>query len=76
MFYFVFYFSILFILVNYIAQFFKMPKVFFCSNCSLQHARPVGKRCQQMLSESFSSDADAPAPPLLVPYPPQFLTRS
>ena len=40
-----------------------MPKVFFCSNCSLQHAQPVGKRCQQMPGESFSSDADAPAPP-------------
>ena len=47
-----------------------MPKVFFCSNCSLQHARPVGKKCQQMLSESFSSDADAPAPPSSSALPP------
>ena len=39
-----------------------MPKVFFCSNCSLQHARPVGKRCQQMPGESFSGDVDVPAP--------------
>ena len=41
----------------------KMPKVFFCSNCLLQHARPVGKKCQQMQGESFSGDVDVPAPP-------------
>ena len=40
-----------------------MLKVFFCPNCSLQHARLVGKKCPQMPGESFSNDADAPAPP-------------
>ena len=67
LYFFLFDFSLLLFII---AQFFKMPKVFFCSNCSLQHARPVEKKCQQMPGESFSSEVDAPAPPSSSSLPP------
>ena len=41
-----------------------MPKVFYCSNCSLQHERPVGKKCQYAdQGESLPSDVEVAAPP-------------
>ena len=41
-----------------------MPKVFHCSNCSLQHERPVGKKCQYAdQGESLPSDVEVAAPP-------------
>ena len=41
-----------------------MPKVFHCSNCSLQHERPVGKKCQYIdQGESLPSDVEVAAPP-------------
>ena len=39
-----------------------MPKVFYCSKCALQHARPVGKKCQYE-GESSSSDVEVAVPP-------------
>ena len=41
-----------------------MPKVHHCSNCSSQHERPVGKRCQlRDQGESVPSDVEVAAPP-------------
>ena len=34
-----------------------MPKVFYCSKCTLQHPRPVGKKCQYE-GESLASDVE------------------
>ena len=39
-----------------------MPKVFYCSKCTSQHPRPVGKRCQ-VAGESLVSDVKVVAPP-------------
>ena len=39
-----------------------MPKVFYCSKCTSQHTRPVGKRCQEA-GESLVSDVEVAAPP-------------
>ena len=39
-----------------------MPKVFYCSKCTLQHPRPVGKKCQQE-GGSLASDVEDAAPP-------------
>ena len=39
-----------------------MPKVFYCSKCTLQHPRPVGKKCQYEV-ESLASDVEDAAPP-------------
>ena len=39
-----------------------MPKAFYCSRCTSQHPRPVGKRCQ-VAGESLVSDVEAVAPP-------------
>ena len=39
-----------------------MPKVFYCSKCTSQHPRPVGKRCQ-VAGESLVSDVEVIAPP-------------
>ena len=44
------------------AQFVNMPKVFYCSKCTLQHPRPVGKKCQYE-GESLASDVEDAAPP-------------
>ena len=38
------------------------PKVFYCSKCTSQHPRPVGKRCQ-VAGESLVSDVEIIAPP-------------
>ena len=41
-----------------------MPKVYHCSNCSLQHERPVGKKCQfKDQGESLPTDVEVAAPP-------------
>ena len=40
-----------------------MPKVFHCSKCQEEHARPVGKKCMKTAGESFSSADPLPAPP-------------
>ena len=40
----------------------NMPKVFQCSNCLTQHARPVGKKCQLKAGESFSGDSEVVGP--------------
>ena len=41
-----------------------MPKVYHCSNCSSQHERPVGKKCQfRDQGESLPDDVDVAAPP-------------
>ena len=39
-----------------------MPKVFHCSKCQEEHARPVGKKCMKTAGESFSSADPLPAP--------------
>ena len=39
-----------------------MPKVFHCSKCTLQHLRPVGKKCQYE-GESLPGDVEVAAPP-------------
>ena len=39
-----------------------MPKVFYCSKCTSQHPRPVGKRCQ-LAGESLFGDVEVVAPP-------------
>ena len=39
-----------------------MPKVFQCSSCLTQHARPVGKKCQLKAGESFSGDSEVVGP--------------
>ena len=39
-----------------------MPKVFYCSKCTLQHPRPLGKKCQYE-GESLASDVEDAAPP-------------
>ena len=39
-----------------------MPKVFSCSSCLTQHARPVGKKCQLKAGESFSSGSEVVVP--------------
>ena len=39
-----------------------MPKVFSCSSCLTQHARPVGKKCQLKAGESFSSESEVVVP--------------
>ena len=42
-----------------------MPKVFYCSECTNEHPRPVGKKCQHdRASESFSSADEVAAPPM------------
>ena len=41
-----------------------MSKVYYCTNCSLQHERPVGKKCQiKDQGESLSTDVEVAAPP-------------
>ena len=40
-----------------------MPKVFHCSKCQEEHARPVGKKSMKTAGESFSSADPLPAPP-------------
>ena len=41
-----------------------MPKVYHCSNCSSQHERPVGKKCQfKDQGESLPTDVEVAAPP-------------
>ena len=41
-----------------------MPKVYHCSNCSLQHERPVGKTCQfKDQGEFLPTDVEVAAPP-------------
>ena len=40
-----------------------MPKVFHCTSCQTQHARPVGKKCQLKAGESFFSDSEVVAAP-------------
>ena len=41
-----------------------MPKVYHCSNCSLQHERQVGKKCQfKDQGESLPTDVEVAAPP-------------
>ena len=41
-----------------------MLKVYHCSNCSLQHERPVGKKCQFTdQGESLPTDVEVAAPP-------------
>ena len=41
-----------------------MPKVFYCSKCTGEHARPVGKKCQRDIAgESFSSADEVAVPP-------------
>ena len=39
-----------------------MPKIFQCSSCHTQHARPVGKKCQLQTGEPFSGDSEVVAP--------------
>ena len=41
-----------------------MPKVFYCSKCTGEHSRPVGKKCQRDIAgESFSSADEVAVPP-------------
>ena len=41
-----------------------MPEVYHCSNCSLQHERPVGKKCQfKDQGESLPTDVEVAASP-------------
>ena len=39
-----------------------MPKMFNCTSCLTQHARPVGKKCQLKAGESFSGVSKVVAP--------------
>ena len=40
-----------------------MPKVFYCSKCTDEHPRPVGKKCQRDTAGESCSIADKVAAP-------------
>ena len=43
-----------------------LSSLLYCSKCTFQHLRPVGKKCQYE-GESFASDVEDAAPPSMYP---------